>query len=122
MPLGVPFSWSRARYREYACEEMRKFKETRKNDVRSMYLQVGLYFAHGCYDEMQMPDGVYIRLCSEHTQVDGLAKFAWHDMVEGRDDNGDRKVAMDRLVENAKKTLPNLTEETIRGLPLRCCY
>jgi hypothetical protein len=109
-------------YRVAEVARRKRLQAKRRTDVKSMYLCSDIYFTsrYG-YDEMSVPDGVRYRLCTDAVlrkdDYKHAAELAW-----GEDPKGNWESALTALVENAKKTLPHLTEKQIRALPKRHRY
>ena len=103
--------------REQARMAMRRLKDLRANDTSAMFLSC-LHYGYRDYGDAR-PHGFAVRLCSQHSQVEGFAKSSWSEMLEGRDDRGDRDVAMQRLLEQVAERMPHLTPEFVKGLPTR---
>lgn len=96
-----------------AVAAMRGLKELRRTDTAAMYLS---WFHYGDLSRY----GVAVRLCSKHTRLDcDMTKCAGHDMLEGRDDKGDRGVAMRCLLERVAQRMPHLTADLVQSLPAR---
>lgn len=108
----------RTRYRERARVQMRRLLYLRKHDLNAMYISVDTYWPRGCVEGC-FPDGLRVSLYSRHTSVEGFNKCAWNSLAEGRDDTGNRGVALNRLIEKVRETLPHLSEEFIRVLAKR---
>jgi hypothetical protein len=109
-------SWQLANesYRARACAAMRALKEKRRTDVGAMYLRYGRYGSTA----WGMPaKGFRVHLCSSHTQVEGLSKWARPDLVEGRSDKGDREEAMAQMIQRAAERKLPLDADAIRALP-----
>lgn len=84
-------------YRALACQAMHDLKEKRAKDVEAMYLHIEPYWTRGSYDEMCPPDGIAVKLCSNHTQAKGFGKFTWQELVTVREDSGDQRKAVEKL-------------------------
>lgn len=108
----------RTRYRERARGQMRRLLHLRKYDPNALYITFDTYWPRGCVEGC-FPDGLRISLCSRHTSVEGFNKCAWNSLAEGRDDTGNAGEALNRLIEQARETLPHLSEEFIRRLSKR---
>jgi hypothetical protein len=63
-------------YDEYARSRMKTFLEKQTTDIKSMYVHTSWYWPSGTYDEMSPPGGVRVKLCSDHRDVDGIAKMS----------------------------------------------
>jgi hypothetical protein len=81
-------------------------RELRRTDVAAMYIHRDVYWPNG-QSEWTAPKGIIARLTSRRGH-------AW--MVEGRDDQGRWEWAREAMIANARKKLPHLSEETLRGL------
>lgn len=106
----------RDRYERRMKAAMQAFKELRYGDLSAMYLNTFHYWTRSGHSDCP-PDGVGVRLCSNHTQIPGYMKGSWADMAEGRDNGGDRNVAFARLAPQALQINPVLTEAKLRELP-----
>lgn len=95
--------------RDEVIQRMRALREKRKTDKSAMYISYTPYF-HKHYDEMCPPDGIQVSLCSRHTQVEGVAKFAWPELAVGRSDTGDIEAAKLGMKKSAKKYGIKLTK------------
>lgn len=117
-------AWNRLYSMEVEADvQLRKvieeFRRKQRTDIDALYLQRSVYFSRhiSLYDDMAMPDGVRITLCSEwcyHFQEKRKRNVGAF-LISGDDDNGDWKVAMERLIKKALN-LPDLTEEIIRNI------
>lgn len=110
-----------AEYRTKAIKAMQELTDKRKHDVSAMYLHFSPYFSSkgSSWDDMAMPDGIAVSLCSSHTQVEGYPKMTYGALAQGRDDDGDHQKALESLLANVAESLPHLTEGMIRKLHRR---
>lgn len=95
-------------YRALAREAMHAFREKRRTDVEAMYLHKSFYWPGGHFDEMTPPGGLSVSLCSKHTQVEGLGKFSWQELVTARQDDGDHQKAMEALRAQVAERFPHV--------------
>jgi hypothetical protein len=140
-PLVAARSWDRYFKDTIRWEERRerakgRLRKKREQDVSALYLKWFTYFGRHdhAYDEMSRPSGVGVRLCSKHTSENGVWLFH-EEMMEGRDDDGNREKALDELLKRFFQTevgrprtkwdlaregfKPYISERTIRNLPAR---
>lgn len=105
--------------REYMRRHRAELEYLQRTDVKSMFIKCESYFGPGqsSYDDMVMPRGLRYMLCSDAALPKEPRSFAY--LVSGESDDGDRDRAFAQLLENAKKKLPGLPEETIRTMSRR---
>jgi len=104
-------------YRNRAEGSMRELRRLRKEDVDAMYLKSDRYWTGGYYDEMVLPNGYSLSLCSKHTQTD-FGKFTWPVLMTERRDDGDRRKAREALRDRVALDMPHVLERFDR-LPIR---
>jgi hypothetical protein len=111
-PEHVRKSWERALKRLAECRtavllSKQAQKHLTANDRATMVLEHDSYW-HDSYCDQSPPNAVIVRVRNKG----GV-------LAEGRDDKGDSKVAMDRLIERLAVTHPHLEPDFIRGLKVR---
>lgn len=116
-------AWGKAletlqRHRDDARGLMEQLHARRTTDVAAMYLQRDRYNV-GRPNDTLWPGGSIVRLCTDHTSIDGLWKSGSFALAEGRDDGGNSTAAMENLIGKALVQLPHLTGDQIRALPWR---
>lgn len=104
--------------RESYRQSMRDLRRLRATDVDAMFLQHSIY-PTSRQSSWEIPGGKCIALCSNHTRCQALSKFAWHELLQVRNEAGNRDEAMAALLLKVRTELPHLDVDTIKALPVR---
>jgi hypothetical protein len=109
-PLSAARSWTRhfegaQRGIERLGRAKERVRKKRDADPSALFLRGFSYFAPGqsSYDDMEMPRGVGVDLCSTHTSEGGLQLLS-QVIASGRDDNGNKDKALDELIKQFQQT------------------
>lgn len=119
-------SWDRwlkrlHRTRMAIVDRDRRIKELQKIDRKSMFLYTSTYAVRGVdhyYPDYPLSEsGVAVSLRTTRTDLDPKPRGE-RILAEGRSDNGSRDEAFALLLDNLRKTLPDLSDEVfLKGLP-----
>jgi len=103
------------RYEKKRARIKERLEQKRQHDPSALYLRWSPYYGGGGYDDMRVPHGVRVHLCTKHErQADvnlGSDLGPW-----GEDNNGSHEVALQKLIEGAAVKYPHLDEAFIRKL------
>lgn len=106
-----------ARCKAILAHERDELADIRRADVDRMFIYQEWYFADRHIDEMSMPNGVRLKLCSSWATHEDSKSGHWP-LSSGESDEGDNQKAMTRLRERVAAELPHVVER-LEKMPLR---
>lgn len=109
-------TFRKKRYEEKRARELEELRTLRQTDLSAMFLEQSYYFVDPPgYDDMAIPTGKSVSLCTTHTALPGRPTWGRTDLVYGQDPDSWEK-AFENLYTAVEKTL-GFTKQQIENLP-----